>query len=257
MRAKTIGIHPQWGEVTIDALSGQYRLVQRLRGHRWSTDDLLTAWYASRVAAGPERVLDLGSGIGSVLLMLAWVWPRARLTGVEAQPMSAAMARVSARLNGCHERVSIINQDMREPGLALEQGPFDLITGTPPYIPATAGVASPDPQKAAARLELRGSIADYAATASRFLAPGGVFVFVFTHREARRAEQAVAHAGLSLFKARSVITRKGREPFLRLFAAVKGLENPFSHEEPLTVRQADGSWSREYKQVRRQMGMPA
>jgi hypothetical protein len=57
---------------------------------RWSLDDHLTAVVALQEAAaapgGPPRAaLDLGCGCGSVLLMLAWGLPGARVVGVEAQ----------------------------------------------------------------------------------------------------------------------------------------------------------------------------
>jgi tRNA1(Val) A37 N6-methylase TrmN6 len=40
-------------------------------------------------------VLDLGCGIGSVLLMLAWRFPDAAVVGVEAQALSLDLARRS------------------------------------------------------------------------------------------------------------------------------------------------------------------
>lgn len=86
-------------------LCGSWRIHQPVRGHRYSTDDLVTAWYAAQAygrllsADGPTHCLDLGCGIGSVLLMLAWSWPRARCVGVEAQRERHALARASAAYN--------------------------------------------------------------------------------------------------------------------------------------------------------------
>src|SRR5262249_54996094 len=54
--------------MTLDGLTRDFKIFQRRRGHRHSTDDLLTAWYA--VTHAPPRpietLLDLGTGIGSV-----------------------------------------------------------------------------------------------------------------------------------------------------------------------------------------------
>ena len=53
-------------------LSGDWRIFQRIEGHRWSLDDLLTAWYGvTHAPARVERALDLGCGIGSVLMIFA------------------------------------------------------------------------------------------------------------------------------------------------------------------------------------------
>src|SRR4051794_6823249 len=69
-------------DITIDGLTRDWTIAQRKRGHRHSTDDLLTGWYATECAPNPERILDIGSGIGSVGLLALWRSPRATLTAV-------------------------------------------------------------------------------------------------------------------------------------------------------------------------------
>ena len=82
-------------------LTGDWRILQRVRGHRWSLDDLVTAWVAAEaMSVPPRRVADLGCGIGAVLLMLAWRFPAAQVDGIEAQAASAALARRSVARNG-------------------------------------------------------------------------------------------------------------------------------------------------------------
>src|SRR4249919_3334332 len=73
-------------------LAGDWRILQRIDGHRWSLDDLVTAWLAAECTGAhpPAHVVDLGCGIGAVLLLLAWRFPAARATGIEAQTVSVA-----------------------------------------------------------------------------------------------------------------------------------------------------------------------
>ena len=78
---------------TLDAISGHFRIFQLRDGHRFSTDDVLTAWYGTSWAPSPSRVLDLGSGIGSVGMIAAWRLPGARFVTIEAQEMSLRLAR--------------------------------------------------------------------------------------------------------------------------------------------------------------------
>src|SRR3954471_971551 len=73
---------------SLDAISGHFRIFQLKAGHRFSTDDVLTAWYGSTWAPSATRVLDLGSGIGSVATIVAWRLPGAALVTIEAQPES-------------------------------------------------------------------------------------------------------------------------------------------------------------------------
>src|SRR3990170_4343828 len=72
-------LHPGPGE-DLCFLTGDWRIFQRVGGHRWSLDDLVTAHAAAAaVAAPPARALDLGCGVGSVLMMVAWRFPAARV----------------------------------------------------------------------------------------------------------------------------------------------------------------------------------
>src|SRR4051812_39620888 len=56
---------------TLDAISGHFRVFQLRDGHRFSTDDVLTAWYGTTWVPSARTVLDLGSGIGSVGMIAA------------------------------------------------------------------------------------------------------------------------------------------------------------------------------------------
>ena len=81
---------------SLDAISGHFRLFQAVEGHRFSSDDVLTAWYGTQGCPSAGSVLDLGSGIGTVGMIAAWRLPRARFVTVEAQSESVRLARKSA-----------------------------------------------------------------------------------------------------------------------------------------------------------------
>src|SRR5262245_9335137 len=76
---------------TLDAISGHFRLFQLRDGHRFSTDDVLTAWYGTTWAPTASSVLDLGSGIGSVGMIAAWRLSGARFVTIEAQDDSVRL----------------------------------------------------------------------------------------------------------------------------------------------------------------------
>ena len=151
---------------TLDAISGHFRLFQLREGHRFSTDDVLTAWYGTSWCPTARTALDLGSGIGTVGMICAWRMPGTRFVSVEVQPESVALARKSAEYNGLDGRYDIREGDFREPGVLRADERFDLVTGSPPYFPLEAGVQSEHPQRVACRFELRGTVADYCATAA-------------------------------------------------------------------------------------------
>ena len=253
------GVEVEEGE-TLDYISGHFRIFQYVKGHRYSTDDVLTAWYGTQWAPRVERAADLGSGIGSVALVAAWRLPAAQFWTVEAQDVSVRLARKSIRYNGLESRFTIRQGDLRDPSILADAAPFDLVTGSPPYFPPGTAVEADHPQAVPARIEIRGDVRDYCAAAARILAPGGLFAFVFPYLRRDDAECAARDSGLTLLRRRDVIFREGDAPLIALFAA--GRAGDFQPDQqaviepPLTVRTKDGRVDREYAGVRISFGFP-
>jgi tRNA1(Val) A37 N6-methylase TrmN6 len=259
---------------TLDAISGHFRIFQLRDGHRFSTDDVLTAWYGTSWAPRASSVLDLGSGIGSVAMIAAWRLPGARVVTIEAQDDSVRLARKSAAYNGLDSRYEIRHGDFRDgeqgesQDLTLRDSPlraderFDLVLGSPPYFPLGAGIHGDHPQTVACRFELRGDIADYANAAARHLAPGGVFACVFLEERLQRIEDAARNAELTIVRRRPVVFKEGEEPLVELFVMMRRLDLPEPMRErswvepPLVVRAADGRVHPEYSAVKLAVGFP-
>lgn len=239
--------------LSLDRLAGEWRIYQLVRGHRFSADDLLTAWMACELAPGAALQLDLGAGIGSVGLMSLWRRPAgARLVMVEAQTVSHELAKRTIAHNRLGDRVEARLGDLRDPASVPERDHFPLVTGSPPYIPPGRGLASPHPQRAACRIELRGDIFDYARAAARAMRPDGLFVFCHAAGDPR-PERAVAEAGLHMSLRRDVHFRATQAPTIALFAA-RRTPCPAQRPPPLVIRDADGRWTEEYLDIRETMG---
>ncbi|HET8939425.1 MAG TPA: methyltransferase [Polyangiales bacterium] len=210
-------------DLTDDALTDRVRVLQRRNGHRYSVDDVATAWLALRAMPGARSSLDLGCGIGSVLLMIADRLQKVRAVGVEAQAGSYALAERNVEKNQLGRRVSVQYGDLRDPALLDRilqaqaafghEGGFDLVTGTPPYKPLGTASLSPDSQRAHARVELRGGVEAYLAAAARVLAPEGVFVMCAQNEQAERVASGACAVNLLPIHRVDVIPmreRKGR-----------------------------------------------
>lgn len=256
---------------TLDALSGNYRIYQYADGHRFSTDDILVAWFATAHAVRAERVLDLGSGIGSVAMTAAWRLPFAKFVTVEAQERSIRLARKSVRFNRLEDRFDLRLGDFRDEGILADDEKFDVIMGSPPYFPLTDGVLSEHPQKVECRFEARGDVRDYCARAARHLAPGGMFFVVFPKNQEGRLLEGVERAGLAMLRSRSVVFREGEPPLLalyqmgarddfppKLFDKLKGANgvNLGWEEAPLVIRRKDGEVHPEYAVAKLAIGFP-
>ena len=240
----------------MDGLTGAWKIFQRKKGHRHSIDDVLTAHYALQTIATHgltvARFLDLGTGIGTVgLMVLSRLATDATMFGVEAQEISYRLLQANVAINDLTSRVTTQLGDLRE--LALEER-FVLITGSPPYFPITAGVVPHDSQKAHARFELRGDIADYARAAMRHLTPDGWFVCCFPTPQRTRALASLIDAGFSIRHMRDVIPRATLAPLFTVFACVRHDGNPMVEDSPLTVRHENGELTDEMAAVRRGFG---
>lgn len=241
-------------EESLDVLTSEWKIFQLKRGHRFSTDDVLTAWMAWRFNPKAERCLDLGAGIGTVgLLTLHKMQEKATLTSVEVQEISYSLARRTVALNGIGDRVRLILGDIRDESLWAPGEKWSQITGSPPYFPVGTAVISPHPQRAGARMELKGDVFDYCFRASRVLAPDGVFSFCHAASDPR-PEQAVEKAGLRLICRRNVRFRENQKPTISLFVCAWSGER--KDEADFIVRSAEGRWTEEYIAMRREMGVP-
>lgn len=250
---------------TLDAISGHFRLFQLAKGHRFSTDDVLTAWYGTSWAPTARTVLDLGSGLGTVGMIAAWRLPGASFVTVEAQPDSVRLARKSAEWNGLTARYDIRQGDFRDAGVLRAEERFDLVLGSPPYFPPGSGVEGDHPQKIACRFELRGTVADYCATAARHLAGGGLFACVFPvapDEQHARVQAGAREAGLAIVRRRPVVLREGERPLLGLFGMMRATDLPDPmrtrtwEEPPLIIRTRAGAVHPEYAAVKLSFGFP-
>ena len=247
---------------TLDAISGHFRLYQLRNGHRFSTDDVLTAWYGTAWCPTARMALDLGSGIGSVGMMAAWRLPGAKFVTIEAQAESVALAKKSAKYNGLEERYEIRFGDFRDTSTLKPDELFDLVLGSPPYFPLGTGIEGDHPQKVACRFELRGNIADYCAVAAAHLTAGGFFACVFPTEQIERVNAAAAKAELAIVRRRPVVLREGDAPLLSLFGMTLARHLPPAFrkqtwvEPAMIIRQKNGHVHPEYSAVKLAIGFP-
>lgn len=239
-------------------LAGDFRIFQRRDGHRWSADDLLTADFAiDQVSAAPSRVVDLGCGIGTVLLFLAWRFPEAVCTGIEAQALSVGLAGRSIAWNGIDARCTVRHGDLRDPLVRTGLGPADLVTGTPPYLPVGTGPESSRVQCGPCRFEHRGGIEDYCAAAAALLAPGAPFVACSAGFQRDRVEAAAHANGLALTAWKDVFPKPGKPPLFAVFAMRHtAFAGPLVTSPPLLLRGESGLFTAEHDLIRHRLGIP-
>ena len=101
---------------------------------RPDSETLIEAAVAHFGANAPGRILDLGTGPGSLLLAALDQWPQARGLGIDGSPEALAFAHRNADRLGFTDRVEWRIGDWAEE----VRGSFDLILCNPPYVAAAA-----------------------------------------------------------------------------------------------------------------------
>lgn len=250
---------------TLDVLCGHQRIFQLRNGHRYSTDDILTAWYGTSWCPCARTILDLGSGIGTVAMVAAWRLPGAQVVTVEAQSDSVALARKSIRWNGLDERFDLREGDLRDPSVLAPDERFDLVLGSPPYFPLGSGVEAEHPQKLACRFELRGTIVDYCQAAAKHLQTGGIFACVFPVSPAGqndRLAEAARGADLVIVRHRPIVLREGEPPLIGVSVLMRREDLPEAMhqqtwcEPALVIRGKNGEVHPEYAALKLSFGFP-
>ena len=236
-------------------LTRRLHLLQRTRGHRTATDDVLCAGAGVAARRDARTYLDLGAGHGSVTLMtLDALAPDAVAVAVEAQAISFALLTRNLADNGLAARARAVLGDLRDAAL-LGAERFDLITGSPPFMPLGSGPLPRDPERAGGRFELRGGIEAYAAAAARWLAPDGVASLLMDGASRPRCERAFAAAGLACVAATTVYPAPDKAPRYVIYALARGDRGP-AVETTLTVRAADGAWTEAFSRIREMLDLP-
>ena len=142
---------------------------------RPDTETLLEAAVAHFRGRAPARILDLGTGPGTLLLAALAEWPEALGLGVDASEAALAYARRNAERLGLSRRAELRLGNWAE-GL---EGGFDLILCNPPYVETNADLPRDvkDWEPAEALFAGEDGLADYHRLAKQIrhlIAPNGI-----------------------------------------------------------------------------------
>jgi len=145
----------------------------------------------------PRRILDLGTGPGTLLLAAIDIWPEATGVGIDVSRQALSYASANARRLGFEPRVQFRIGDWAK-GI---KETFDLILCNPPYVAEGAdlgpGVREFEPDEALfAGREGLDAYRDLAPQLPRVLAPGGLAAVEIGPEQADAVTKLLAQDGL-------------------------------------------------------------
>ncbi|MEA3544604.1 MAG: tRNA1(Val) (adenine(37)-N6)-methyltransferase [Thermodesulfobacteriota bacterium] len=225
---------------TLNSLSiGDLQLLQGENGYRYSLDPILLARFV-KLKKG-ARVVDLGTGCGILPLLLARLGDVEECTGIELQPGLADRAARNVELNSLGDRVRILRGDIRNIRDILPAGCADLVVSNPPYRQLGSGRIAPDDERAAARHEVTGGLADFVAAAGWLLKNGGSFSVVYLAERLPELITSMIARGIAPKRLRMVHPRKAEAAKMILLEGGKNGRPGLQIEKPLYIYRGHGS----------------
>lgn len=206
-----------------------------------TTDSMALAHFAGFL--GAKSVLDLGSGCGTLGLLLCARNQRCHVTGIELDAAAHRGAEENIRRNKLTERMESICADLRQlPGL-FEPGQFDCCISNPPYFPGGPASLSPS-----LRREDCCCLGDLMACAAWALKYGGDFFLV--HRPERLGE-VIARGAEHHLEAKQLKLLRHREdgPISLILLRLRKGGKPGLAMEELSLHHGDGSPTKEYLEI--------
>ena len=163
-------------DTTIDKLLGsRFAVEQPAKGYRIAVDTLLLA--AAVPAQAGHHILDMGCGVGGVMLAIAARVADCTLTGIEIQSHMADLCKSNIRRNGYEARMKVLHADVTVLDEAFI-GQFDHVALNPPYNDSARHIASPHTSKKRANTDEAGELEDWIAAAATALKQDGLMSMI-------------------------------------------------------------------------------
>ncbi len=203
--AKIIGRKEFWGRV--------FRVNRHVLDPRPDSETLIETALRKLPDDKPQRVLDLGTGSGCLLLTLLAERKQSTGMAVDKSPAALAMARLNAHRLHLRARVALRQSDW----LANVDDCFDMIVANPPYIETAELARLPREVRAhdphAALDGGADGLAPYrliCRQAAEYLKPGGHLIFEFGLGQGAAIEKLMLAGGFANIKTHADLTGRDR-----------------------------------------------
>ena len=210
-------------------------------GFPLSTDSIVLAGFAK--LPKNARVLDLGSGCGTLGLLLCASDPNCTVTGIELSETAHTTALLNAARNNIPNRLTSICRDLRTIPDFLDPGSFHVCISNPPYF--TGGYKS---DAAQARHTDTCTLQDLFRAADWALRYGGDFFLV--HKPEYLAQLCHQAANRHLEPKRLTLLRHRQDgPVSLILLQCRNGGKPGLTVEDAALQHADGSQTDYYKML--------
>lgn len=184
----------------------QFTVRQQHCAMKVGTDGtLLGAW--ALASAGPCRVLDVGTGTGLIVLMMAQRYPEAQAIAIDIDEKAVFQAQENVQVSPFADRIQVFQADVQT---FEDSEKFDSIVCNPPFFEDS--LVCPDPQRTEARHTISLGYRQLMESAFRLLKDDGRFSVIIPTDSRSRLESEAHLRGFFISRLCSVQTTPKKSP---------------------------------------------
>ncbi len=234
-------------ETIEDPELGGLQLIQKKNAFRIGMDAVLHADFAKIRA--DDTVADLGTGNGVLILLLRGRNRGSLYWAIDIQAEAAELAERNMRLNGLHEKVTVIHADAGDACGMISPCSVDAAVCNPPYGQPLSSLASPKEQKALARSQNACTLDHLLSGAFQILKGRGKLYMVYPAPQMLFLMRKLQEHHLEPKRFQMVYPFADKPANLVLVEAVKDAKPMLHPLPPLIIYESDGSLTNNLKSV--------
>jgi tRNA1Val (adenine37-N6)-methyltransferase len=239
---------------SIDAvLEGRLKVIQKVKGYRFSVDAYLLAHFVH--LNENDHVMDMGTGSAVIAMIVAKRWEQVKIIGLDVQSEMVDMAGRNVALNGLENKINIRQGDVRTAEALFDRRSFDAVILNPPYRKLRSGRVNPDYQKSVARHEIKGSLGDFLKAAGYVLKTSGRVFIIYP--ASRMVELICRMRDTSIEPKRLQVVYshdRSRGEFV-LLEGIKGGKEEMQVLPPLFIYAGNGTYTEEMTRLFREISV--
>ncbi|MEG2351115.1 MAG: tRNA1(Val) (adenine(37)-N6)-methyltransferase [Bacilli bacterium] len=219
------------------------KIVQNTDWFNFSLDSVLLANFVKTTKK--TSIIDFCTGNAPVLLFLSNK-PVKNLVGIEIQKDVFALAKKSVKINNLENKITLINDDVKNVSQLFETDTFDLITCNPPYFKVLPSSSiNKNDVKSIARHEILLELVDIFKASKKILKNNGKIAMI--HRTDRLVDilLLMRQNNIEPKRIKFIYPFKNSESNLVLVEGAKNGNSGLKIESPIVVHELNGEYTLE------------
>lgn len=223
-------------------LDGKIKIYQPIKGYRAGTDAVLLA--ASIKTFKGYKILDIGSGAGTISFCLSFRCPGIEITGIEKNENYFFLSEKSLKLNKFKSKIKFFNEDLSK----FKNKKFNIVVSNPPWYPKNSTYKSTNKMINEARVESI-PLKKWITYVSNILRYNGEYYTIFPYRRIEEIKK-ILKMYFNIIKIYPLASFENVAPNRAIIYAKKSNNlNQFSEHNKIIIHKIDKSFVKSINNV--------